>query len=81
MSPFGGEGANGAMADAADLALLLARGGDWRAAVAAYEAMMFPRAEAAAFGAGQGLQGAVAASRPAHIAQHMQQDINPRPGR
>lgn len=81
MSPFGGEGANGAMADAADLALLLARGGDWRAAVAAYEAMMFPRAEEAAFGAGQGLQGAVAASRPAHIAQHMQQDINPRPGR
>ncbi|MBB5367111.1 MULTISPECIES: NAD(P)/FAD-dependent oxidoreductase [unclassified Janthinobacterium] len=79
MSPFGGEGANGAMADAADLALLLARGGEWREAVLAYETMMFPRAEAAAFGAGQGLRGAVAADQPAHIARHMQQGISPRP--
>lgn len=81
MSPFGGEGANGAMADAADLALLLARGGDWREAVVAYENLMFPRAELAACGARQGLQGAVAADRPAHIDQHLQQAISPRPGK
>ncbi|MFZ4875348.1 FAD-dependent monooxygenase [Janthinobacterium sp. Mn2066] len=73
MSPFSGEGANGAMADAADLALLLARGGDWREAVAAYETMMFPRAEEAAFGAGQGLQGAVAQDDAGHVARHMRE--------
>src|SRR5471030_54456 len=73
MSPFGGEGANGAMADAADLALLLARGDDWREAVVAYENLMFPRAEVAASGAGKGLQGAVAAKQPTHIVRHLQQ--------
>ena len=79
MSPFGGEGANGAMADAADLALLLTRGDDWREAVVAYENLMFPRAEVAASGAGKGLQDAVAAKQPAHIARHLQQAISPRP--
>lgn len=73
MSPFSGEGANGAMADAADLALLLARGGDWREAVVEYENLMFPRAEEAAFGAGQGLQGAVAEDDAGHVARHMRE--------
>lgn len=60
MSPFGGEGANGAMADGADLAMALAHGGDWRQAVADYEAIMFPRAEEAARGSAQGLRETIA---------------------
>ena len=51
MSPFGGDGANLAMQDAADLALALAGGNDWRAAVRDYEVAMFARAELSAAGA------------------------------
>lgn len=43
MSPFGGEGVNAAMLDAAELGRLLAEGADWAAAVAEYEAQMFVR--------------------------------------
>ncbi|MBN8942108.1 MAG: FAD-dependent monooxygenase [Rhizobiales bacterium] len=72
MSPFGGEGANGAMADGADLALALARGGDWRRAVADYEAIMVPRASEAARGAAEGLSGAVAEDARDHVLEHFQ---------
>ncbi|EDY43103.1 FAD-dependent oxidoreductase [Streptomyces sp. SPB074] len=45
MSPFAGEGANLARADAADLGTaLLAHPGDPEAALAAYESVLFPRA-------------------------------------
>jgi 2-polyprenyl-6-methoxyphenol hydroxylase-like FAD-dependent oxidoreductase len=49
MSPYAGEGANAAMLDAAELAqLLLEHGDDVEAALALYEATMFPRAAEAA---------------------------------
>ncbi|QND54824.1 FAD-dependent monooxygenase (plasmid) [Phyllobacterium sp. 628] len=43
MSPFGGEGVNAAMLDAAELARQLIETGDWREAVKAYEVDMFER--------------------------------------
>ncbi|NYH15696.1 FAD-dependent oxidoreductase [Paraburkholderia bryophila] len=43
MSPFGGEGVNAAMLDAAELARALGEGVDWKAAVSAYETQMFER--------------------------------------
>ncbi len=51
MSPFGGDGANLAMQDAADLALALVSNKDWNTAVQSYETAMFPRAEQCAAGA------------------------------
>jgi len=43
MSPFGGEGVNAAMLDAADLGRQLLEGDDWKNAVKAYETDMFER--------------------------------------
>lgn len=66
MSPFGGEGVNLAMADAADLALALTQGGEWRVAVARFETMMCARAEMPAIGAAMGLAGAVSTNGLRH---------------
>ncbi len=43
MSPFGGEGVNAAMLDAAELARQLLENEDWKVAVKTYEAEMFDR--------------------------------------
>lgn len=43
MSPFGGEGVNAAMRDAAELGAQLVRANDWREAVKLYEQEMFIR--------------------------------------
>jgi len=57
MSPFAGEGANLAMIDAADLGLALAaHPGDPERALAAYEALLFPRAAVTAAESAEGLE-------------------------
>jgi len=64
MSPFSGEGVNIAMRDATELALRLAAGDDWRAAVADYEVDLFARAEQAATGAAIGMDSALSDAAP-----------------
>jgi 2-polyprenyl-6-methoxyphenol hydroxylase-like FAD-dependent oxidoreductase len=66
MSPFGGQGANLAMLDGADLALALAQEPDLDAALRRYEEAMFPRAARAATFAASGIAQAIAPDAPAH---------------
>lgn len=64
MSPFGGEGVNAAMRDAAELAALLVGQDDWAAAVATYEMQMFERVVEAAEGSAE-----AAAVQMSHIGE------------
>ncbi|MDF2117265.1 NAD(P)/FAD-dependent oxidoreductase [Roseiarcaceae bacterium H3SJ34-1] len=65
MSPFAGEGANLAMLDATELAqVLIEHGDDIEAALARYDAAMFPRAAAAADESARGLDMCFAADAP-----------------
>ena len=65
MSPYAGEGANLALLDAAELALaVVEQSDDIEAALAQYEAAMFPRAAAAAQQSAQGLDRCFAADAP-----------------
>lgn len=72
MSPFGGEGANLAMQDAADLARALMDEHDWKAALRDYEIAMFVRAEIAAEGARQGIDQFCTRDSLANAIAHMQ---------
>jgi 2-polyprenyl-6-methoxyphenol hydroxylase-like FAD-dependent oxidoreductase len=72
MSPFGGDGANLAMHDAADLAAALLYHDDWDKAVAHYETAMCERAQPAAAGARDGLAEAFAEDALEHMLQHLQ---------
>ena len=66
MSPFGGDGVNNAMFDAAELARLLTTRSDWAEAVAEYEALMFARVVESAAGAAEG-----AATQLSHVGQEL----------
>ncbi len=71
MSPFGGEGANLAMLDAADLAVAIADNDAWDAAVARCEGVQATRAEVAAEGARTGIDEAFSANALEHMLAHM----------
>jgi 2-polyprenyl-6-methoxyphenol hydroxylase-like FAD-dependent oxidoreductase len=73
MSPFGGDGANLAMRDAADLALALAKDSDWKAAVQRTEIAMCTRAEPAAAGAWDAIQDTFYEDGLAHALQVMEE--------
>jgi 2-polyprenyl-6-methoxyphenol hydroxylase-like FAD-dependent oxidoreductase len=65
MSPFAGEGANLAMLDATELGLaIVEHGADVEAALAQYEAAMFPRSEEAAVQSALGLEMCFAEDAP-----------------
>src|SRR5436309_12303397 len=64
MSPFGGEGVNLAMLDAADLARAISECNTLEDAVRTYEETMFARAAIAAQGADEGLTHAIAPDAP-----------------
>ncbi|MFB6523383.1 FAD-dependent oxidoreductase [Streptomyces sp. NPDC056401] len=72
MSPFAGEGANLAMLDGAELAAaLVARPGDPRGALVAYEEAMFPRSEAAAAESADNLDLCFGAGAPRTLVERM----------
>jgi 2-polyprenyl-6-methoxyphenol hydroxylase-like FAD-dependent oxidoreductase len=78
MSPFAGEGANLAMLDATELALaLVEHGADVEAALAQYEAALFPRSAAAAAGSAAGLEMCIAADAPRALLEFFQQMPEP----
>jgi 2-polyprenyl-6-methoxyphenol hydroxylase-like FAD-dependent oxidoreductase len=71
MSPFGGDGANLAMQDAADLALALIKE-DWKTAVRDYETTMFARAEEAAASASDSINATFAEDGLANMLKLME---------
>ena len=72
MSPFGGDGANLAMQDGAELALALAGESEWRAAVRDYEGRMFARAEVSAAGAWDAIDQVFCEDGLTHMLQEME---------
>jgi len=72
MSPFGGDGANLAMWDAADLAFTLVREEDWKAALHGYEAVISARAEESAVGARDAINETFSEDGLSHILRQME---------
>ncbi|MBB5058537.1 2-polyprenyl-6-methoxyphenol hydroxylase-like FAD-dependent oxidoreductase [Granulicella aggregans] len=75
MSPFGGDGANLAMWDAADLALAIVKNDDWKSAVREYEVAMWERAEPAAAGASGALDEVFSEEGLEHMVGHMEERL------
>jgi 2-polyprenyl-6-methoxyphenol hydroxylase-like FAD-dependent oxidoreductase len=73
MSPFGGDGANLAMQDAADLALALCKSGDWKTAVRDFETAMWTRARVAAADAAEAIDDVFSEDGLAHTVQVMKE--------
>lgn len=73
MSPFGGDGANLAMRDAADLALALSTAGNWKTAVRDYETAMWTRAAKAASDAAKAIDDVFSEDGLAHTVQVMKE--------
>ena len=72
MSPFAGEGANLALLDGLELALALVKhGSDVEAALAEYEAALFPRSEQAAQQSADGLDYCCNAESPGGLVEAM----------
>jgi 2-polyprenyl-6-methoxyphenol hydroxylase-like FAD-dependent oxidoreductase len=81
MSPFAGEGANLAMLDATELGLaLVAHGADVEAALAQYEAALFPRSKEAAVQSLQGLEICFTEDAPRQLVAFFQAGQDQSPG-
>lgn len=81
MSPFAGEGANLAMLDATELGLAIAaHGADVEAALARYEAALFPRSEAASAQSASSLEMCFAADAPRGLVAFFQTMQSQGPG-
>lgn len=74
MSPFSGEGVNLALADAADLADAVTSGHGW-SAITWFEETMAARAQVAAEGAAQGLNGAFSKEGAAPVLEHYRERL------
>lgn len=77
MSPFGGQGANLAMLDGAELGVAISEAPDLETAVRRYEAVMQPRGQKAAEFAAQGLAEAISEDAARHAQERAQRLLGP----